>query len=91
MDQSFESFNTNNYDLIIYSRSFKGLEYHSIKFYHYLDKNNDNYSVLNTLNDEKITRITNFSILHNIKKSNIYYYCKEYPAKNNELYPIRNE
>ena len=94
LNQDFNDFNTNNYDLIIYSGSFSGLEYRSIYFHHYFDNINNNYSVLNTPNDEKITRITNFNILHYVKDSDVYYHCKEYPAKNNEyneLYPIRNE
>lgn len=94
LNQNFETFNTNNFDLIIYTGSFNGLEYRSIYFDHFILTKNNNFSVLNTPNDEKITRITNFNILHKLKDSNIFNYCKEFPAKNNqynELYPIYSD
>lgn len=94
LNTDFFNFNVNKYDLILYSGSFNNLEYRSIYFKHYTLDINNNFSVLNTPEDKNITRITNFNILHKLNDTNIFNYCEEYPAKNNEfneLYPIRNE
>lgn len=95
LNQDFNTFNSSKYDLIIYTGSFQGLQYRSIYFQHYTQNVNNKYSVLNTPLDNKITRITNFNILHKNFQSttNIFNYCKQFPVQNNkfnELYPIIN-
>lgn len=96
LNTDFYTFNTSKYDIIIYSGSFKGLAYRSIRFKHYTSTENNTYSVLNTPMDKAITRITNFNILHKVTANtdiNIFNYCEEYPVNNNqlnELYPIYN-
>lgn len=95
LNQDFKLFDSSKFDLIIYTGSFPNLEYRSIYFDHYISDNNNGYSVLNTPEDKEITRITNFNILHrNNFNAQKYYYCKEYPANNNEfneLYPIHTQ
>ena len=94
LNQDFESFNSKKFNIIIYTGTFSELKYRSIYFEHYTSNLNNGFSVLNTPDDNMSTRITNFNILHKIKNSNLYNYCKEIPAKNNqynELYPIRNK
>lgn len=96
LNKNFFTYNVEKYDLIIYSGSFDNLEYRSIKFNHYTLNTNNGFSVLNTPDDNKITRITNFNILHKISNTNIntINYCQQIPVKNNELnqlYPIYNE
>ena len=94
LNQDFNTFNTQNYDLILYSGSFDNLEYRSIKFIHFTNTKNNGFSVLNTPEDNLKTRITNFNILHKIKDTNLFNYCEEIPVSNNELnelYPIYTE
>jgi len=86
LNTDFYTFNTSKYDIIIYSGSFKGLAYRSIRFKHYTSTENNTYSVLNTPMDKAITRITNFNILHKVTANtdiNIFNYCEEYPVNNN--------
>lgn len=94
LNQQFEYFDKQKFDLIVYTGGFKNLPYRSTKFVHFQDKPN-NISVLNTPQDAKSTRITNFNVLHKIKNNYTkHHFCKQIPCNNNEvnqLYPIINK